>query len=145
MGAFSYLILILCYTTSHWKCIDLTINLPYYEKMQQNPSNGESLGNWYTYFSNNMYFFSIRFPSCSILHHMGNACVSPSISHSTVKLNKTHQIEVTMKIGAHTFPVVWVFFSNPIAVLWCASSYGKCMGFPINFPSPSYFWLFTKI
>ena len=27
-------------------------------------------------------FFLMRFPSYIVLHHMGNACVSPSIPHS---------------------------------------------------------------
>ena len=34
-------------------------------------------------------FFSIRFPSCGILHHMRNAWVSPPISRSVGKCNKT--------------------------------------------------------
>ena len=32
------------------------------------------------------------------------------------------------------FPIVWVLFSHPIPILWYTSAYGKCMGFPINFP-----------
>ena len=112
--------------------------------MQQNPWYGESLGNWYSYFSHSMgaffaldshllayfviremhgfphqslivrenatkpfvwgepgklvlilfpyygWFFPTRFPSYGILLHMGNAWVSPSISQSTGKCNKTH-------------------------------------------------------
>ena len=38
------------------------------------------------------------------------------------------------EIGTHTFPVVWVLFSHQIPILWHTLSYGKCMGFPINFP-----------
>ena len=34
-------------------------------------------------------FLPIRFPSDGILHHMGNAWVSPSIFHSTGKCSKT--------------------------------------------------------
>ena len=37
-------------------------------------------------------FFTIRFPSCGILHHMKNAWASPSISHSTGKSNNTHRM-----------------------------------------------------
>ena len=38
------------------------------------------------------------------------------------------------EIDTHTSPIVWVLFSHPIPILWYTSSYGKCMGFPINFP-----------
>ena len=79
-------------------------------------------------------FFPILFPSYDILHHMGNAWVFPSISHNTGKCNKTHCMGKTWEIGNHTFPIVWVLFSHPIPILWYTSSYGKCMGFPINFP-----------
>ena len=40
----------------------------------------------------------------------------------------------TWEIGNHTFPIVWVLFSHPIPILWYTSSYGKCIGFPTNFP-----------
>ena len=67
-------------------------------------------------------------------HHMGNAWVFPSISHGMGKCNKTHRMGRTWEIGNHTFPIVWVLFSHLIPILWYTSSYGKCMGFPINFP-----------
>ena len=38
------------------------------------------------------------------------------------------------EIDNHTFPMAWVLFSHPIPILWYTSAYGKCMGFPINFP-----------
>ena len=38
------------------------------------------------------------------------------------------------EIDNHTFPIVWVLFSHLIPILWYTSAYGKCMGFPINFP-----------
>ena len=38
------------------------------------------------------------------------------------------------EIDNHTFPIIWVLFSHPIFILWYISAYGKCMGFPINFP-----------
>ena len=38
-------------------------------------------------------FFPIQFPSYGILHHMGNAWVSASISYSTGKCNKTYHWE----------------------------------------------------
>ena len=37
---------------------------------------------------------------------MGNAWVSPSISHRMGKCNKTHHIEIVTL----NFPIVWVFF-----------------------------------
>ena len=48
---------------------------------------------------------------------MGNAWVSPSISHSTGKCNKTHRMRWTWETGTHTFPIVHKF-----------TSYGKIMG-----------------
>ena len=55
-------------------------------------------------------FFPIRFTSYGILHHMGNAWVSPSISESMGKCNKTHRMGRTWEIGAHTFPILWAHF-----------------------------------
>ena len=57
-------------------------------------------------------FFPIWFPSCGILHYMGNAWVFPSISHSMKKSNKIHRMGRTWEIGTHTFPIVWVLFSR---------------------------------
>ena len=48
--------------------------------------------------------FSIRFPSYGILHHMGNAWVSPSISHSIGKCSEIHQIGRACVIGTNTLP-----------------------------------------
>ena len=59
--------------------------------------------------------FSIRFLSCGILHHMRNAWVSPSISYSTGKCNKTQG--KAWEIGTHTFPMVWVYLSSQILIL----------------------------
>ena len=56
-------------------------------------------------------FFPIRFPSYSILRHMGNAWVSQSVSHST-------KMRRTWEIGAHTFPILWVLFFHQIPILW---------------------------
>ena len=56
------------------------------------------------------WFFLMRFPSYSILHHMRNALVSQLISHSTRKCNKTHRMGRTWEIGAHTFPILWALF-----------------------------------
>ena len=58
MGAFSHLILILWYTSAYRKCMGFPINFSYYGKMQQSPSYGVNLGNWYPYFSRSMDAFS---------------------------------------------------------------------------------------
>ena len=50
----SQLIPILWYTWSYGKWMGSHINFPWYRKMQQNPSYGEDLGNWYSYFSHSM-------------------------------------------------------------------------------------------
>ena len=67
-------------------------------------------------------------------HHMESAWIFPSISHSTGKCNKTHCMGRTWETGTHTFPIVWVLFFYPTPILSYTSSYGKWMGFPINFP-----------
>ena len=52
---------------------------------------------------------------------MGNARVSPSISHSTEKCNKNPLHGVNWEIGTHTFPIVWVLFPHTIPILWYIS------------------------
>ena len=79
------------------------------------------------------YFFPIQFPSYGILHHMRNAWVSPLIFHSLGKYNKTHPVKRAWEISNHTFHRVWEAFSHQIAILCCATSYGKWMGFPMSF------------
>ena len=49
------------------------------------------------------FFFPISFPSYGILHHMWNAWVSQTISHSMGKCNKTHPVERTWEIANHNF------------------------------------------
>ena len=58
------------------------------------------------------WFFPIRFPLYGILHHMGNAFVSPPIFHRTGKWNKTHRMGWTWENGTHTFPMTWVLFCH---------------------------------
>ena len=55
---FSHQILILWYTSSHGKCMGFPINFSQYGKMQQNPSYGVNLGNWYSYVSHSIGDFS---------------------------------------------------------------------------------------
>ena len=67
-------------------------------------------------------------------HHMGNASIFPLTSYRMRKCNKAHRMDWTWEIDTHTFPEAWVVFPHKIPILWYTSSYGKCMGFPINFP-----------
>ena len=60
---------------------------------------------------------SIRFPSCGILHHMGNAWVSASMSHSIGKCSKINRIGRAWEIGTHTFSKVRVLFFHQIPIL----------------------------
>ena len=80
-------------------------------------------------------FFPIQFPSYDIPQHMGNAWVSPLISHSTGKCNKTHSMGKVCEIYNHTIPIVWVLFFHLSPILWYTLAYGKCMGFPHKFPT----------
>ena len=50
------------------------------------------------------------------------------------KCNKTHGMGKVWEIHNHTFSIAWVLFYHPIPILCYTSTYGKCMGFPINFP-----------
>ena len=117
-----------------WEIHGFPSKTPQYGKMQQNPWNGESLGNKYSYFFHSMgAFFSFRLSSYGIRHHMGNAWFFPLISYSTGKCNKTDRMGRTWEIGTHTFPIGWVLSSHYIPILWYTSSYGKCICFLINF------------
>ena len=53
---------ILWYTSPHGKCIGFLINFPQHRKMQQNPTNGESLGNWYPYLFHSVSAFFHQIP-----------------------------------------------------------------------------------
>ena len=132
MVLFSRQIHILWYTSSYGKCMGFLIRFPQPEKIQQNPSKACDIG-LYT-FSIVWVLFSIIFPSCSILHHMGMTWVSPSISHSTGKCSKIHWIERGFEVGTHTFHKVQVVLFHQIPILWYTLPHGKCIAFPINFP-----------
>ena len=45
---------------------------------------------------------------------MGNAWVSPYISHSTGKCNKTHGMGKVCEIDTNAFPIVWVLISHRV-------------------------------
>ena len=68
--------------------------------------------------------FPVRFPFCGKLHHIGNACVFSSISHSMRKGSKTPQIWRVWEIGFHTFSIAWVLFS----VRFPSCGIHHCMG-----------------
>ena len=83
-------------------------------------------------------FFSIRFPSCDTLHHMGNACAFLSISHSMETGSKIHQMVKDWEIGSQTVSIVWVFF--PLDFLLVISFIIQELNvfshwFPISYPS----------
>ena len=61
---------------------------------------------------------------------MGTAWVSPSISHSTGKCNKTHSMGKTWEIGNQTFPIVWVLFSNLFPSYGILHQMGNAWVFP---------------
>ena len=49
-------------------------------------------------------FFSICFSSFGILHHIGNAWLFLSISHSMERCSKTHPVRETWDKNTHFFP-----------------------------------------
>ena len=116
-----------------------------YEKMQQNPSYGEDLGNWYSCFSYSIGAF-LQSDSHPVIYFITWEMLRypPSVSHSIRIFSEIHRIERAWKIGTHTFPKVWVLFfirfsSYGIFIEiynspWCLLPHGKCMAFPINFP-----------
>ena len=66
--------------------------------------------------------FSIRFPFCGILHHIGNAWVFSSNFHSKGKFWKTHQMGKVREIGSRenaTKPIVWEINPGKLSVGNC--------------------------
>ena len=81
--------------------------------MQQNPSYGVNLGNWYSYFSQSMGAF---FPLDShpmiyfIIWEMhGFPHQFPIVQENATKIIVIWRTRV---IGAYTFPILWTLFSN---------------------------------
>ena len=105
--------------------------------------------------------FSITFPSCGIFHHMRNAWVSTSMSHSMGNCNEIHRIGRVWETGTHTFCKVWVLFFHQIPILvmlyhmknaWLfpSISNGKCSkthphSSQVVFPRYSFFYLFQNL
>ena len=108
---FSHQIPILWYTSSYGKCMVFLINFPQHGKRQQNLSNGESLRNWLPYRFHSMSVLSIRFPSCGILNHLGNACVFSSISNVMEKAAKPLEWGKPGKLTPILFPQYECFLS----------------------------------
>ena len=75
--------------------------------------------------------FPIRFPSYGMLHHVGNAWVSPSIFHSIGKCNKAHCMRRTWEISTHTCPIVWALFSIRFPFYGILHHMGNACGFSI--------------
>ena len=79
---------------------------------------------------------TIRFASPGIFHHMVNAWVSPSISHSTGKSNKTHRMGENLgnwySYFFHSMDPFFPLDSHPmkldIPITW------EIHGFPHQFP-----------
>ena len=65
-----------------------------FRKMQQGPLHKEKLGEIGTHTFPIVWvlFFPIIFPSCGLLHHLGNEWVSPSVSHDIGKRSEIHRI-----------------------------------------------------
>ena len=99
----------------------------------QNSSHLENLGNWYPYFSHSMDVFSIRFPFSGILHRVGNASVFSTNfpEHQKIQQNPSNG-EDLRNWFPYFFDKMSGFF-HYISILWYTSSYGKSMGFLINF------------
>ena len=96
--------------------------------------NSKGLGNCVQYFFHKMGGFSIRFSSCGILHHMGNAWVFSSISHSMRRGRKTHQMGKAWETGSWENPTKLIICGEPgKLVLILFPEYG-CFS-PIRFTS----------
>ena len=127
---FSHPISILWYTSAYGKCMGFPINPPQYKKMQENPWYGESLGNWYSYFSDSMGAF---FPLDS--HSIAYFVIweMHGFPHQFLivleNASKLFVLGEPGKLVLILFPYYGRFFP-----LDFTSSHGKCMYFLINFP-----------
>ena len=127
---FYHYLFVLWFTSSHGKCMGFLVNFQKYRKRQQNPSNRESLGNWFPHIFNKMgtFFLLDSHPVVHFIiwemhefsHHLSIAWEKLGkpfewkkpwkLVHG--KILKTHRIWRTWEIGTHTFHIVWVLFSN---------------------------------
>ena len=134
--------------SSYGKCMDFPINLPHYEKMQQNPWYGKNLGNWYSYFSHGMSaFFSHQNPilwynsshgKCIISITLGKTAEpiewgnSGKLVSSNILQNPSNVENVGNCYSYFSHSIGVLFYQIPI--LWYASSHVKWMGFIIKLP-----------
>ena len=81
--------------------------------MQQNPSYGVNLGNWYSYFSHTMGDFSPHDSHPMVYFFIWEMHGFPH-QFPIVQENATKIIVIwrTRVIGAYTFPILWTLFSN---------------------------------
>ena len=123
---FSHPIPILRYTSAYGKCIGFSINFPQYGKMQQNPWHGESLGNWYSYFSHSMsaFFPSDSYPVVyfSIWQMYGFPHKFPTVREDATKPMVWEQ---SRKLILILFPWYGCFYSIRFRIVWYTSLYGK--------------------
>ena len=117
--------------SSYGKCMDFPINLPHYEKMQQNPWYGKNLGNCYSYFSHSIgvlfYQIPILWYASSHVKWMGFIIKLP------IALKNPLNGEGLETWFPYFFDKMGEFF-HQITILQYTLSYGKCMSFLINFP-----------
>lgn len=112
-----------------------SINFSQHGKIQQNPAQGENLGNWQLYFSHSMDNF---FPSNShsMVHFIMPETHGFSHEFYIIRENVTKPIILggPGKLVPIIFPYYGCFFSYSIPILWYTSLRGKYMDFPISFP-----------
>ena len=116
-------------------------NFPQYYKSQRNPSNGEGLGNWFQCFFHKMGGFSIRFQSCGVLHHMRNARIFSSVSHSTVNNRKTHRMGKAWEIDSWENPRKPIVCGEPGKLILILFPQHGCF-FPLDSHPMLYFIIF---
>ena len=76
-------------------------------KCNKSHGRGRDLAYGYSHLSQSM-VNSLPSNSPSILYHMGNDWVFPSISHSLGKCSKTNTTGGTWDVGIHSIPKVWL-------------------------------------
>ena len=141
---------ILWYTSSYGKCMCFLVNFPQYGKIQQNPSNGKSLGNWFPYLFHSLSAFLV----CSYPVVYFIICKIHGLSHQfpitwgkaakliewekpgkqvSRKLRENQSYRENLGNQYSCFPHGMSAFSHQIPILWYTWSYVKFMGFLINF------------
>ena len=126
----------LWYTSSYGNCTCFLIDLPYHGKSSKIPRKAKAweIG-FHTFFHSMSVFFTIRFPSCGILHHMKNAWASPSISHSTGKSNNTHRMRENLgnwySYFSHSMGAFFPLDSHPMVYFITWEMHGFLHQFPL--------------